>query len=199
MAAKLDGLRKFITLDLPREAFAQPRIRLLDLAAVFYALVEHAVVVTDAVADHRQGKGRAAVEEARRETAEAAVAEAGIGFAVEYRLEVEAQPAKRFACLVLDAHAEQRVVQESTHEEFQRQVTHAPYLVAFHRKTRLGPALHNAVARRKHDGLVEEWRLGAYRAAAEHAAEVMREVLQDGIRRHRQTRCLQQLDIAQSQ
>jgi glycine cleavage system aminomethyltransferase T len=124
---------------------------------------------------------------------------AGIGFAVEHFFEIEAQPAQRFACLVFDAHAQYRIVQQASHQEFERQVTYPPHVVAFHRETRLCPALHDAVACREHHGLVEIRRLGAYRATAEHAAEVMREVLQDSVGRHRQTRCLQQLDIARSQ
>ena len=46
------------------------------------------------------------------------------------------------------------------------------------------------VARREHDGLVKVGRLRAYGAAAEHAAEIMCEVLQDSVGRHRQIRCL---------
>ncbi len=199
MAAEPDGLRKFVAFDLPREALAQPRIRLLDLVAVLDALVEHAVVVTDAVADHGQSERCAAVEETGGEAAEAAVAEARVGLAVEDGLEVEAQPSQRFARLVLDAHAEQCVVQQTPHEEFERQVAHAPHVVALHGQARFGPALHDAVARREHHGLVEIRRLGSNRAAAEHAAEVMREVLEDGVGRHRQTRRLQQLDVARSQ
>jgi hypothetical protein len=108
----------------------------------------------------------------------------------EHAFEIKTQPAQRFARFVFDAYAQQRIVQEAPHQEFERQVTYAPHVVAFHRETRLCPALHDAVACRKHHGLVEIRRLGAYRAAAEHAAEVMREVLQDSVGRHRQTRCL---------
>ena len=56
---------------------------------------------------------------------------------------------------VLDPHAEQRVVQQPPHEKLERQVAHAPHLVALHREACLCPALHDPVARRKHDGLVQ--------------------------------------------
>ena len=197
VTAELDGLGKLVALDLPGEALAQPGVRLLDLVAVFDALVEHAVVVADAVAHHRQCERRATVQEAGGEAAESAVTEAGVCLAVEHVLEVEAEPAQRFARLVLDAYAQQRIVQQAPHQEFERQVTHAPHLVALHREARSCPAFHDAVARREYHRLVEIRRLGANGAPAQHAAEVMREVLQYGIGRHRQARGLQQLDVAQ--
>ena len=45
---------------------------------VFQALVEHAKLVADAIAGHRQAKRRAAVQETGCQSPEAAVAEPGI-------------------------------------------------------------------------------------------------------------------------
>ena len=196
VAAELDGLCKFETFDLPGESFAQPRIGFLDLVAVVDTLMEHAVVVADAVADDGQRERRAAIEEAGGEPAEAAVAEARVPFAVEHGLQVEAESPERLARLVLDADAVQRIVQETPHEELERDIAGPPDVVAFHREPGPGPALHQPVPGRVDHGLVEKRRLGADRPPAEHAAEVMREILEDRVGRHGQARRLQQFNFA---
>ena len=111
-------------------------------------------------------------------------------------LEVEADALQRFGRRIGDAETEQRVTQQATHQEFQRQVADPANVFALDRHACLAPALHQPIARGEHDGLVQEGRLRAYRAPSEHAAEVVREVLEDGIRRHWQGRCLQQFDVA---
>ena len=47
-------------------------------------------------------------------------------------------------------------------------------------------AFHQAIARRKYDSLVQERRSRANCASAEHATEVVREIVQNCIGRHRQ-------------
>jgi hypothetical protein len=103
MAAKLDGLRKLVALDFPREAFPQPGIGFFDLVAIVDALVEHAVVVTDAVADDGQRQRCAAIEKAGCQPSEAAIAQAGVPLAVEYVFQVQAEPAKRLSRFIFDA------------------------------------------------------------------------------------------------
>ena len=61
--------------DLPRVAVAQPAVGALDLPAVADLLVERAELVAQAVADRRDVERRERLHEARREPAEAAVAE----------------------------------------------------------------------------------------------------------------------------
>ena len=63
---ELDDLSELEALDLPGETFTQPGIGLLYLITVFDELMEHAVVIADAVAHDRQRERRAAVEETRR-------------------------------------------------------------------------------------------------------------------------------------
>ena len=87
-------------------------------------------------------------------------------------------------------------VAQPAHQELERQVTYAPAMISLHRHPGLTPAFHHAVARGVYHGLVQERRLGAYRAPPEHAPEIMCEILEDGIRGHRQGRCLQQFDLA---
>ena len=60
---------------LPGVPSCEPGVGVLDLAAVVDLLREHAVLVADAVAERRQPERGHRVEEARREPAQAAVAE----------------------------------------------------------------------------------------------------------------------------
>ncbi len=117
--AEVNGLRVLDALDLPRKAFAQPGVGFLDLVAVLDALMKHAVVVANAVADDGQAEGRAAVEEAGRQAAETAVAEAGVMLAFVHILELQPEARECFGGFVFDAEIEQRVAQQAAHQEFE--------------------------------------------------------------------------------
>ena len=56
-------------------------VRILDLATVFNVLVEHSVLVADAVANNRKFEIGTAIQKARCEAAEASVAKPGVVFA----------------------------------------------------------------------------------------------------------------------
>ena len=69
----------------------KPHFRLLHLVAVHDFLVKNAEIVADAVADGRQFERGHGVEKACGQTAEAAVAQAGIVFLVDDRFNVKPQ------------------------------------------------------------------------------------------------------------
>jgi len=77
----LDGLAA--ARDLPGILPAQPAVRMLALPAALDRLPEHAVLVAQPVAHRGQLHRCHRVEEARRESPESAVAEAGVGLLVE--------------------------------------------------------------------------------------------------------------------
>ena len=82
-AAELD-LDHFLRAgDLPGVGLAQPVVRLFVLPAVADGLLEDAVFVPQAVTHRRQLHRRHRVEEAGRQPAEAAIAEAGVRFLLE--------------------------------------------------------------------------------------------------------------------
>src|SRR5210317_2287687 len=118
--AELDRLGIFDTLDFPGESFAQPGIGLLNLVAVFETLVEHPVLVADAIADDRQRQRGAAVEEAGSETTEAAVAKARVMFAFAHILEIQPDALQGFARLIFNAEIQESVAQQAPHQEFER-------------------------------------------------------------------------------
>ena len=77
--------------DLPRVAEAQPVVGLLELPAVHDALLEDAVVVAQPIAVRGQAQRGHRVEEARRQTPEAAVAQPRVLLDLLQLLQLEAQ------------------------------------------------------------------------------------------------------------
>ena len=84
-------------LDLERSAVGLPAVGLLALEAVDDLLLEQAVLVIDAVAVAGHAQRGQGFQEARGQTAEAAVAQPGVGFAVEHIVEVDAEPRQHLA------------------------------------------------------------------------------------------------------
>ncbi len=113
---------RWISQGLPR--FSQSS-GAFDLAATGDLLREHAVLVAHAVAERRQAERGEGVEEARGEPAEAAVAERGVGLALEHIGQRRAGVLRRFAQRVVEAECGHGVAERAAHQEFHRQVVHA--------------------------------------------------------------------------
>ncbi len=116
--------RPFGARDFPRIAEAQPLVRLLHLPAVDDLLLEDAELVADAVADRRNLERRERIEETRGETAEAAVAEAGLVFAGEQLIEVQADLGDRRAHVVVHAEVHEVVAEVRPHQELGGEIRH---------------------------------------------------------------------------
>ncbi len=84
----------FGMLDLERRAIGLPAIRLLALEAVDDLLLEQAELVVDAVAVTGHAERGQRFQKAGGQTSQAAVAESGIGFAVENVVEADAETAR---------------------------------------------------------------------------------------------------------
>ena len=97
VAAELHLDRPLGPRDFPRIAEAQPLVGLLDLPAVDDLLLEDAELVADAVADRRHLQRRQRIDEARREPAETAVAQARLVFLGEQLIEIEPELGHRRA------------------------------------------------------------------------------------------------------
>src|SRR5262249_31665545 len=90
VAAELHFDRPLGPDDFPGIAESQPFVGLFDLPAVDDLLMEDAELIADAVADRWDLECRERIEEARGESTEAAVAEAGLVFVAQELVEVEA-------------------------------------------------------------------------------------------------------------
>jgi len=86
------------------------------------ALLEHAELVADAIAERRQLQRRHAVEKAGRQTAKAAVAQRGVGLGRSQVLERVRMLARRHAHLAFDVQCSQGVGQGAPDQELHRQV-----------------------------------------------------------------------------
>ena len=99
--AEANQVAGIAALDLPGNPVTEPAACRFALPAILVdRLGEDAVVVADAVADGRVLQRGERVEEARRESPEAAVAEARVDLLLGDPLQVEAELGQRFARLL---------------------------------------------------------------------------------------------------
>ncbi len=138
--------------EFPRVAVHQPVVRLLDLAAVGDALLEHAVLVADAVAHAGQADGGDGIHEARRQPPQAAVAQRRVGLDLDQRVEVGAQLRAGLLHGVVEVGGEQGVHQRAAREVFHREVIDALGVVLARLLEGLAPALDDTVAHGMEDG-----------------------------------------------
>ena len=145
-AAEADRVGDFGPLELPRIPPRQPVLRQFMLPAVLHHLTENAMVVADAVTVRGDRQRGHAFHEARREPPEPAIAQRRV------RLD-RAQPFERntqFAERVLRRRGEpevaERVHQQASDQELERQVVDALPAVAVRCAGRLHPAVDGVVA-----------------------------------------------------
>ena len=121
-AAKFDDCH-FVGLGVePDVAARQPEIRKLGLPAVNNLLFENAVLVHNAVAHGRVGAGGQTVQVAGGQTAEAAVAETGIRFALIEGLQLNAEILEPFADHVGQAEVVEIILEGSPEQEFHAEI-----------------------------------------------------------------------------
>ena len=154
-AAEVDGLRVLVPRQLPGVAELQPVVVLLDLAAAVDALLEHAEVVADAVADRGQLQRRQRIHEAGGQPPEAAVAEAGIALALQDLAQLEAVVGGERHRRLVEAHVHQAQAQAAPGEELRREVADALDVLRDVRSLRRQPAVDQPVAHRVRERLVE--------------------------------------------
>mmetsp|Transcript_1100 Transcript_1100/g.3068 ORF Transcript_1100/g.3068 Transcript_1100/m.3068 type:complete len:926 (+) Transcript_1100:706-3483(+) len=154
VAVELDGVRHDQALNLPRVAEREPVVGLLVLEAVEDVLLEHAVLVADAVAPGGQVERGHGVQEAGRQAAQAAVAQRGVALLLADRLQVVAHLAQRLSVRLSHVQVVQRVEQRAAHEEFHGQVVHALGVLLLEVGLGVVPGLHQAVAQAQGGGLV---------------------------------------------
>jgi len=100
-------------------------VRLFDLAAAFDHLREHAVLVTHAVAERGQAQRRKRVEKTRREAAQTAIAQSGVGLALEHLGQRPMGRLERGAHFSVEFESLQRVAERPAHQELHRHVVDA--------------------------------------------------------------------------
>ena len=146
--------------DFPRVGPREPVIRLLALPAVAHRLLEDAVLVAQAGAHARNAERRHGIEEARRQPAEPAVAEAGVRLLLDDLERVDPVLLTELAPVRVEQQVGDVVRERSAHQEFERQVIDAFRIPRLVRLLGRDPALREQVADRTRDGLELDARRG---------------------------------------
>ena len=146
LAVEVDGDGFVGVLDLKRGAVGFPAVGLLALKAVEDFLAKEAVLVVDAVAEAGHAERRHGFQHASGETAQAAVSQAGIGFAVQYIVEADSESRQHLAAEFVGAQVRKIVGQRAPHQEFHREVVQALLVLVTIPPLRLHQAVNDAVA-----------------------------------------------------
>ena len=153
---------------LPCEAVLQPVIRDLDLRTVDDLLLEQAVLITDAAAMARQAMRRHGVDEAGCETAEAAVAEAGIRLLLERIRQGEVEVLQYLLHGLLDTEIHEVALEQTAHEELDGEVVDLLLLTLRIGIVRLDPVIGDELLRHRRNGLIDLIRRQLVHLAAPH-------------------------------
>ena len=170
--------------DQPRVVIGQPVVGDLDLTALREGLPEEAELVMDAVTDGRDIHRREGIQEARGQTAEAAVAEAHVGFFVGDRLEVLAELGQRLRRDLAELQVHEVVREHAAHEILEGEIVDAADVLAGVLGLRVDVTLQHLVAgghARGHPPVVAG---GGDAVAGERALQMM----QDGVAEDRNRR-----------
>ena len=109
----------------PGIAVVQPAVGQLHLLAVHNLLAEQAVFIADGAAHGRQVQAGQAVQEAGRQAAQAAVAQAGFGLFLKHIVHIDAQLGQRLAVHIGGHQVQHVAVHAAAHEKLHRQVVQA--------------------------------------------------------------------------
>ena len=123
-AAEAHRIAQLGTMDFPGVAGAHPVVRRLDLAATLDGLGKHAVLVAQAVTKGRQAYFSEGIQEAGRQTAEAAIAQGRVGLALQHIGQGLTLGQEGLAHRLVQAQCGQRVGQGPAHQKLHRQIVH---------------------------------------------------------------------------
>jgi len=170
--------------QLPRGAVAQPRVTALDLPSAANLLVKDAELVANTVARAGVTLGRERVEKARGESAEAAVAEAGIELLLEQARQIDPVLLEHRLRHLVDAEVDQVVAQQSTEQELRGQVVgplDALFVVGAGGSL---PTLHQTVAHRVRERLEDVAHRGRLRILDAGVKQMVENGAPEGVRVH---------------
>ncbi len=159
--------------DLPDVALGQPVVRHLHLVAVHQLLAEQAVLIADGAAHGGQLQRGQAVQEARCQAAQTAVAQAGLRLLLEHHRAVDAQLVQRLHVVLLVDQVHHVVVQRAAHQELGAEIIDLLGLLVFARVAGEAPALHDLVAHHQRHGLIKLLRRRVHDLAGELRAKLV--------------------------
>ena len=163
--------------NLPDVAAVQPVVRHLDLIAVHQLLAEQAVLVADGAAHGRQLQGGQRVQEAGRQAAQTAVAQARLRLALGDHGSVDDQLFKRLGVVLLVHQIDHVGKQRTSHQELRAEIVDLLCAGALAHAAGFGSALHDLVAHRQRNRLVQLLLRGVGDFAAKVAPQLLDQVL----------------------
>ena len=107
-------------LNQQRSAVGLPAVGLFALEAVGDLLAEHAVLVINSIAEAGHIQSGQRLQEACRQTPQAAIAQPGIGLAFQHRLQAHAEVGQYAVEHLVQPHVADGVAQEAPHQELHR-------------------------------------------------------------------------------
>mmetsp|Transcript_36390 Transcript_36390/g.74689 ORF Transcript_36390/g.74689 Transcript_36390/m.74689 type:complete len:855 (+) Transcript_36390:63-2627(+) len=110
------------TLDLPGVALGEPCVGKLNLVAILEALLEHTVLIADAVTPRGEVERRHRVKEASSQAAETSVSKRSVLLLFNKILELVADLLKRLLVGLGEVEVHECVQKGATHQELERQV-----------------------------------------------------------------------------
>ena len=125
MAAELHAVVHLGARKLPRVAVGEPVVRHLDLAAVHDRLLEHAVVVANAVAKAGNIQRGHGIQKASGQAAQATVAQSSVGLQLGHRVDVYAKVGQSLFDALAQAHGEHGVTEGAANQKLHAEVVHA--------------------------------------------------------------------------
>ena len=152
MSTEANRVGHFRTLKFPGEARREPLLRQLNLPPIAQLLAEDSVVVANAVAIRRDLQRRHALHEAGGESAEAAIAESGIGLEGAQLVEINAELTERDTRGLGESEVAKRIHQLPSNEELEREVVDALRAVRVGTSRRLHPVTRHVVTGRECGG-----------------------------------------------
>ena len=181
--------------DLPGVGATQPIVGLLLLPAILDRLPEDAVLITQAVAHGGKLQGGHRVEEAGGETAQAAVAQAGVGLLFENFLQIDVPLSDRLPGEGFKQKVGDVVCQRTADQEFHREVVDAFWVLPIVGFVREDPALREDVPHRLRKGLepVTGFGVGQAGNVVEYQVPLVKRVVGSGERDRSAAVLLQQL------
>ncbi len=132
--------------ELPRVAELEPLVGALDLVPVADRLLEDAELVADAVAHRGQRQRGERLEETRRQAAEAAVAEPGVGLLLEQVGHADADLLEHAVVVLVDPERREVRLERAAEQVLRRQVVGPLDVALVVGPLRLDPALDQRVA-----------------------------------------------------
>jgi len=183
-AAEVDLHRVLGVGDLPDVAAGQPVVGYLHLVAVHQPLAEQAELIADGATHGGQLQRGQGIQEAGRQAAQAAVAQAGLRLLLEHDGAVDAQLVQGLHIIGLVDQVDHVVVQGAAHQEFGAEIVDLLGLLLLAGAAGIAAALHDLVAHHQGQGLIQLLGRGVAHVAGKLGVQLVEYALFDLLNGH---------------